>query len=162
MFTNWAKLEVVLKGPDNVFCHVRKLPLTNSKWDGTAKEIIESALINVNYDFKVHNKISLWTWMGMKLHSRGYFVVQHSWVWLVGCSVISPATPTTSTDARPFQNQLCHNEIERPFLCLSNDDFTDHLDEVWSCCDNLTKVLWHQVWCVWFKISSIYMEISKF
>lgn len=33
-------------------------------------------------------------------------------------------------DARPFQNQLCHNEIERPFLCLGNDDFTrDHLDE---------------------------------
>ena len=25
-FTNWPKPEVVLKGPDNVFCHVRKLP----------------------------------------------------------------------------------------------------------------------------------------
>ena len=24
-FTNWPKPEVVLKGPDNVFCHVRKL-----------------------------------------------------------------------------------------------------------------------------------------
>ena len=25
-FTNWPKPEIVLKGPDNVFCHVRKLP----------------------------------------------------------------------------------------------------------------------------------------
>ena len=25
-FTNWQKTEVVLKGSDNVFCHVRKLP----------------------------------------------------------------------------------------------------------------------------------------
>ena len=26
VFTNWPKLEVVLKGPDNIFCHVKKLP----------------------------------------------------------------------------------------------------------------------------------------
>ena len=26
-FTNWP--EVALKGPDNIFCHVRKLPLDN-------------------------------------------------------------------------------------------------------------------------------------
>ena len=25
-FTNWPKPEVVLKGPDNIFCHLKKLP----------------------------------------------------------------------------------------------------------------------------------------
>ena len=39
-FTNWPKPEVVLKDPDNVFCHVRKLPLTNPKFDRLAEEIV--------------------------------------------------------------------------------------------------------------------------
>ena len=35
-----TKAQGWIKGPDNVLFHIRKLPLTNSKWDHLAKEII--------------------------------------------------------------------------------------------------------------------------
>ena len=38
--TNWPKPEVVFKCPDNIFCHVRKLPSKKYKWDCLVKEIV--------------------------------------------------------------------------------------------------------------------------